>query len=121
VPVRYCGFSIGFSFSSSTHVHDKRGTEFVIAAIPLGGYVKMLDEREAPVDEAELGQKAFNRKDVKQRIAIRCCRRPISNFLLAIVCLRALVACLSAFNHAGSRAWAGGGGQHFASASGAGL
>jgi|TARA_R110000796_G_scaffold248117_3_gene374431 regulator of sigma E protease len=84
---RRCGvkvlrFSIGFG-SALYRWHDKRGTEFVIAAIPLGGYVKMLDEREAPVDEAELGQ-AFNRKDVKQRIAI-VAAGPIANFLLAIV------------------------------------
>ncbi|MFN3579986.1 MAG: sigma E protease regulator RseP [Pseudomonas sp.] len=84
---RRCGvkvlrFSIGFG-SALYRWHDKRGTEFVIAAIPLGGYVKMLDEREAPVDDAELDQ-AFNRKDVKQRIAI-VAAGPIANFLLAIV------------------------------------
>lgn len=84
---RRCGvkvlrFSIGFG-SALYRWHDKRGTEFVIAAIPLGGYVKMLDEREGPVDEAELGQ-AFNRKDVKKRIAI-VAAGPIANFLLAIV------------------------------------
>ncbi len=84
---RRCGvkvlrFSIGFG-SALYRWHDKRGTEFVIAAIPLGGYVKMLDEREAPVDEVELDQ-AFNRKDVKQRIAI-VAAGPIANFLLAIV------------------------------------
>ena len=83
---RRCGvkvlrFSIGFG-SALYRWYDKRGTEFVIAAIPLGGYVKMLDEREGPVDEAELHQ-AFNRKDVKQRIAI-VAAGPIANFLLAI-------------------------------------
>ncbi|MFO7704915.1 MAG: sigma E protease regulator RseP [Halopseudomonas sp.] len=84
---RRCGvkvlrFSIGFG-SALYRWHDKRGTEFVIAAIPLGGYVKMLDEREGPVDAAELDQ-TFNRKDVKQRIAI-VAAGPIANFLLAIV------------------------------------
>ncbi|MFT6464211.1 sigma E protease regulator RseP [Halopseudomonas sp.] len=84
---RRCGvkvlrFSIGFG-SALCRWHDKRGTEFVIAAIPLGGYVKMLDEREGPVDEAELDQ-AFNRKDVKKRIAI-VAAGPIANFLLAIL------------------------------------
>ncbi|WP_150302690.1 sigma E protease regulator RseP [Pseudomonas saliphila] len=84
---RRCGvkvlrFSVGFG-SALFRWHDKRGTEYVIAAIPLGGYVKMLDEREGPVDPAELDQ-AFNRKDVKQRIAV-VAAGPIANFLLAIV------------------------------------
>ncbi|AQZ93283.1 sigma E protease regulator RseP [Halopseudomonas phragmitis] len=84
---RRCGvkvlrFSVGFG-SPLYRWYDRQGTEFVIAAIPLGGYVKMLDEREAPVDEAEL-ERAFNRKDVKQRIAI-VAAGPLANFLLAIV------------------------------------
>ncbi|HDZ56151.1 MAG TPA: sigma E protease regulator RseP [Pseudomonas xinjiangensis] len=83
---RRCGvkvlrFSIGFG-SALVRWHDKRGTEYVIAAIPLGGYVKMLDEREGPVPDNELDQ-AFNRKDVKKRIAI-VAAGPIANFLLAI-------------------------------------
>ncbi len=59
-----------------------QGTEFAIAAIPLGGYVKMLDEREGfvPDDQKHL---AFNRKPVLQRIAILAAG-PIANFLLAI-------------------------------------
>ena len=84
---RRCGvkvlrFSIGFGPALYSW-HDRRGTEFVIAGIPLGGYVKMLDEREAEVPTAELDQ-AFNRKTVKQRIAI-VAAGPIANFLLAIV------------------------------------
>ncbi|UAW97674.1 RIP metalloprotease RseP [Halopseudomonas nanhaiensis] len=84
---RRCGvkvlkFSVGFGKSLFSW-HDKRGTEYAVAAIPLGGYVKMLDEREGPVDPAELDQ-AFNRKDVKKRIAI-VCAGPLANFLLAIV------------------------------------
>ncbi|QJD60589.1 sigma E protease regulator RseP [Pseudomonas sp. gcc21] len=84
---RRCGvkvlrFSVGFG-SALFRWHDKRGTEYVIAAIPLGGYVKMLDEREGPVDPAEMDQ-AFNRKDVKQRIAV-VAAGPIANFLLAMV------------------------------------
>ncbi|SDT93153.1 sigma E protease regulator RseP [Halopseudomonas salegens] len=84
---RRCGvkvlrFSIGFG-SALCRWHDKRGTEYVIAAIPLGGYVKMLDEREGEVADEELDQ-AFNRKDVKQRIAI-VAAGPVANFLLAIV------------------------------------
>jgi regulator of sigma E protease len=58
------------------------GTEFVVAAIPLGGYVKMLDEREGfvPDDQKHL---AFNNKPVLQRIAI-VVAGPLANFLLAI-------------------------------------
>ncbi len=63
--------------------HDRRGTEFVIAAIPLGGYVKMLDEREGEVPADQLDQ-SFNRKTVRQRIAI-VAAGPIANFLLAMV------------------------------------
>ncbi|MFT5101535.1 MAG: regulator of sigma E protease [Planctomycetaceae bacterium] len=59
------------------------GTEFAIAAIPLGGYVKMLDEREGFVPD-DLKHMAFNNKSVLQRIAI-VAAGPIANFLLAIV------------------------------------
>jgi regulator of sigma E protease len=59
------------------------GTEFAIAAIPLGGYVKMLDEREGYVPDDQL-HLAFNRKPVLQRIAI-VVAGPAANFLLAIV------------------------------------
>ncbi|OWV31105.1 RIP metalloprotease RseP [Halomonas campaniensis] len=84
---RRCGvkvlrFSVGFGKPLWSRV-DRHGTEFAIAAIPLGGYVKMLDEREAPVPEEQLDQ-AFNRKTVWQRIAI-VAAGPIANFLLAIV------------------------------------
>lgn len=84
---RRCGvkvlrFSVGFG-SPLVRWHDRHGTEFVIAAIPLGGYVKMLDEREGEVPAEEL-ERAFNRKDVKKRIAI-VAAGPAANFLLAIV------------------------------------
>lgn len=59
------------------------GTEFVIAGIPLGGYVKMLDEREGFVPDDQL-HLAFNRKPVWQRMAIAAAG-PVANFLLAIV------------------------------------
>ncbi|WGI25934.1 RIP metalloprotease RseP [Halomonas alkaliantarctica] len=89
---RRCGvkvlrFSVGFGKPLWSRV-DRHGTEFAIAAIPLGGYVKMLDEREAPVPEEQLDQ-AFNRKTVWQRIAI-VAAGPIANFLLAIVAYWAL-------------------------------
>jgi len=89
---RRCGvkvlrFSIGFGKPLWSRT-DAQGTEYVVAAIPLGGYVKMLDEREADVDMDEL-DRAFNRKPVLQRIAV-VAAGPIANFLLAIVAFWAL-------------------------------
>jgi len=89
---RRCGvkvlrFSVGFGMPL-LRWHDKQGTEFVVAAIPLGGYVKMLDEREGEVPP-ELAEQSFNRKSVYQRIAI-VSAGPIANFLLAIVFFWAL-------------------------------
>jgi len=66
--VRVLKFSIGFGKKIWSR-KGRDGTEYVIAAIPLGGYVKMLDEREGEVDDGELDQ-AFNRKSVWARIAI---------------------------------------------------
>jgi regulator of sigma E protease len=84
---RRCGvkvlrFSVGFGRPLWSR-HLANGTELVIAAIPLGGYVKMLDERESetPLTEAEQAQ-AFNRKSLGQRSAI-VAAGPIFNFLLA--------------------------------------
>ncbi|AMS14048.1 zinc metallopeptidase RseP [Pseudomonas chlororaphis] len=84
---RRCGvkvlrFSVGFGMPL-LRWYDRQGTEFVIAAIPLGGYVKMLDEREGEVPVDQLGQ-SFNRKSVRQRIAI-VAAGPVANFLLALV------------------------------------
>lgn len=84
---RKCGvkvlrFSVGFG-TPLVRWHDRHGTEFVVAAIPLGGYVKMLDEREGDVPPA-LADQSFNRKSVGQRIAI-VAAGPIANFLLAIL------------------------------------
>jgi regulator of sigma E protease len=86
---RRCGvkvlrFSIGFGKVLWRRT-DKHGTEFAIAAIPLGGYVKMLDERVEDVP-SELQEQSFNRKSVKQRFAI-VAAGPIVNFLFAIVVL----------------------------------
>lgn len=88
---RLCGvkvlrFSIGFGKPLFQWVSPKTGTEWTIAALPLGGYVKMLDEREtsgAPIPVDMLPQ-AFNRKSVWRRFAI-VAAGPIANFLLAIV------------------------------------
>jgi len=84
---RRCGvkvlrFSIGFG-KALFNWTDKQGTEYSIAAIPLGGYVKMLDEREGEVPADEQDQ-AFNRKPVMQRIAV-VAAGPLANFVLAIV------------------------------------
>ncbi|QKJ37527.1 RIP metalloprotease RseP [Pseudomonas sp. MPDS] len=89
---RRCGvkvlrFSVGFGMPL-LRWHDKKGTEFVVAAIPLGGYVKMLDEREGEVPADQVDQ-SFNRKTVRQRIAI-VAAGPIANFLLAMVFFWAL-------------------------------
>ena len=83
---RRCGvkvlrFSVGFGMPL-LRWHDRKGTEYVVAALPLGGYVKMLDEREGEVPP-ELLDQAFNRKKVGQRIAI-VAAGPIANFLLAL-------------------------------------
>lgn len=84
---RWCGvkvlrFSIGFG-TPLLRWFDKQGTEFVIAALPLGGYVKMVDEREGDVNSSDLPF-AFNRQSVGKRIAI-VAAGPIANFLLAIL------------------------------------
>ena len=90
---RACGvkvlrFSVGFGKPIFKWV-NKLGTEFTLALIPLGGYVRMLDEREGDVPESQKSQ-AFNNKTVWQRISI-VAAGPIANFLLAII-LYALVA-----------------------------
>ena len=83
---RRCGvkvlrFSVGFGRPLWTRI-GRDGTEYVVAAIPLGGYVRMLDEREGEVPAAELDQ-AFNRKPVGQRIAI-VAAGPLANILFAV-------------------------------------
>lgn len=84
---RRCGvkvlkFSVGFGRSVwSRQAQD--GVEYAIGVLPLGGYVKMLDEREAPVD-ADLKAQAFNNKSPAQRIAIAAAG-PMFNFILAII------------------------------------
>ena len=80
--VKVLRFSIGFGKPLWKRVSAKDGTEYVIAAIPLGGYVKMLDEREGDVAPDELDF-AFNRKPVWRRFAI-VAAGPAFNFLFAI-------------------------------------
>lgn len=82
--VKVLRFSIGFG-KPLIKWHDKYNTEYVIAAIPLGGYVKMLDER---VDDVPPNQRhlSFNSKSVQARIAI-VAAGPMANFLFAIFAL----------------------------------
>lgn len=90
---RMCGvkvlrFSVGFGKTIYTKRFANSETDWVISAIPLGGYVKMLDEREGKVAAHEL-QLAFNRKPVLQRMAI-VVAGPVANLLLAILLFWAL-------------------------------
>jgi len=80
--VKVLRFSIGFGRPLWRVRHGRDQTEWVIAALPLGGYVKMLDEHEGPVAPEEL-HRAFNRQSVWRRIAI-VVAGPGANFLLAI-------------------------------------
>lgn len=77
-------FSVGFGKPLWSRL-GRNGTEYVIAAIPLGGYVKMLDEREFDVPASDL-HNAFNRKPVLQRMAI-VIAGPAFNFLLCFLLL----------------------------------
>jgi regulator of sigma E protease len=87
---RRCGvkvlrFSIGFGRPLWRRVFGADRTEWVVAAIPLGGYVRMLDERDndgSPIDPADL-PRAFNRQSVYKRIAI-VIAGPVANLLLAV-------------------------------------
>lgn len=81
-------FSIGFGRPLLTW-RNRRGTEFVIAALPLGGYVRMLDEREAPVPAAQR-HRAFNAQPLRRRAAV-VAAGPAANLLLAVA-LYAFVA-----------------------------
>ena len=81
--VKVLKFSIGFGKPLWSRVSGADRTEYVLASVPLGGYVKMLDEREAPVQESEAGR-AFNRQPVGSRMVI-VAAGPLFNFLLAII------------------------------------
>lgn len=85
---RWCGvkvlrFSLGFGKVLASVRAGRDGTEWSISAFPLGGYVKMLDEREGSVAEHER-ERAFNRQTVGKRFAI-VAAGPIANLLLAVV------------------------------------
>jgi len=86
---RWCGvkvlrFSIGFGRPIARWVRGPDRTEWVVSALPLGGYVRMLDERDpdTPVTDADR-DRAFNRQPVGKRFAI-VLAGPVANLLLAI-------------------------------------
>ncbi|MGY4516568.1 RIP metalloprotease RseP [Lysobacter sp. HA18] len=82
--VRVLRFSIGFGRALWSRV-GRDGTEYAVAAIPLGGYVKMLDEREGDVAPGDL-HLAFNRKPVLKRMAI-VLAGPVANLVLCVLLL----------------------------------
>jgi regulator of sigma E protease len=81
--VKVLRFSVGFGRVLWRRQATPESTEFVLCALPLGGYVKMLDEREAPVAKEDLNR-SFNRKPLWQRTAI-VAAGPIANLLLAVL------------------------------------
>ena len=81
--VKVLRFSVGFGKVLWRRQKSADSTEFALCALPLGGYVRMLDEREAPVDVREL-DRAFNRKPLLQRAAI-VSAGPVANLLLAVL------------------------------------
>ena len=83
VGVKVLRFSVGFGKPLFVRRWGKDMTEWSVAAVPLGGYVKMLDEREAPVAEHELAR-AFNRQTVWARMLI-VVAGPVANLLLAVL------------------------------------
>jgi regulator of sigma E protease len=80
--VKVLRFSVGFGRVVWSRPFGRDRTEWAVSAIPLGGYVKMCDEREGPVAPADL-DRAFNRQPVWKRIAI-VAAGPIANLLLAV-------------------------------------
>ncbi|MCC6194431.1 MAG: RIP metalloprotease RseP [Burkholderiales bacterium] len=88
IVARWCGvkvlrFSVGFGRVIAARRYGKDQTEWALSAIPLGGYVKMADEREGDVAPRDLAR-AFNRQNVWKRIAI-VAAGPTANLLLAVL------------------------------------
>ena len=82
-------FSVGFGRAIWTRLGGPDRTEYVLAAVPLGGYVKLLDERESPVAPEELSR-SFTHRPHWQRIAVLLAG-PGANFLFAILLLTAML------------------------------
>lgn len=88
IVARWCGvrvlrFSVGFGKPLISKKFAPDGTEWVLAAFPLGGYVKMLDEREGPVAPADMPY-AFNSQSIYRRSAI-VLAGPVANLILAVL------------------------------------
>ncbi len=83
VGVKVLRFSVGFGRIVWSRRLGRDRTEWALSAVPLGGYVKMVDEREGEVSPADLGR-AFNRQSVWRRIAI-VAAGPVANLLLAVL------------------------------------
>jgi regulator of sigma E protease len=81
--VKVLRFSIGFGRPLYSRTFGRDATEFTLCAVPLGGYVRMLDEREGPVAAPEL-HRAFNRQSLGTRTAI-VVAGPLANFLFAVL------------------------------------
>jgi regulator of sigma E protease len=86
--IKVLRFSVGFGRAVVRWRSRPDGTEWVIAAVPFGGYVKMLDEREGPVAQQDLPQ-AFNRQSVWKRFLV-VVAGPLFNFAFAIAVYAAL-------------------------------
>ncbi len=81
--VKVLRFSVGFGKPLFSRRFGRDRTEWTLSALPFGGYVKMLDEREGEVPAAE-AHRSFNRATVSRRIGI-VAAGPAANFLLAVV------------------------------------
>jgi regulator of sigma E protease len=81
--VKVLRFSVGFGRVIARRQRSPEDTEFVISALPLGGYVRMLDEHEGPVAPHER-HRAFNNKPLRQRAAI-VVAGPAANLILAVL------------------------------------
>jgi regulator of sigma E protease len=81
--VKVLRFSVGFGRVIWSRRMGRDQTEWALSAVPLGGYVKMVDEREGDVDSADL-PRAFNRQSVWRRMAI-VVAGPVANLLLAVL------------------------------------
>ena len=88
VGVKVLRFSVGFGRIVWSRRYGPDGTQWALSAIPLGGYVKMVDERESEVLPADL-PRAFNRQNVWRRIAI-VAAGPIANLALAVLLFAAI-------------------------------
>ena len=83
VGVKVLRFSVGFGKVIWSHQKSPETTEYALSAIPLGGYVKMVDEREGPVEKENLPY-AFNRQPLWARFAI-VLAGPVFNLMLAVI------------------------------------